>query len=124
MQQYYWFESYRHELEEDRPTQTNEVKNEGVNFGMNTEILEKLTNAIESISDTHKIEFAEQKIETFIKDFMNKNYANIPKTYDVRVTEDKVGRVEGVTHKIFPKVCKLINRPRSKKDAKNYYRIE
>lgn len=109
VQQYYWFESYRHELEEDRPTQTNEVKNEGVNFGMNTEILEKLTNAIESISDTHKIEFAEQKIETFIKDFMNKNYANIPKTYDVRVTEDKVGRVEGVTHKIFPKVCKLIN---------------
>ena len=106
----YWFEQYRNEVEGTQ-TGVQENKNvemEGMNF-MNSEVLERLTNAIEGISDKNRIEFAEEKIEQFIKDFMNKNYANLPKTYDIRVTEDKTRRVEGVTHKIFPKVCKLIN---------------
>lgn len=105
-----WFDSYRNEIEGVEPDR-NEYKTEeigGMNL-MNTEVLENLTRAIESISDTHKIEYAEEKITNFIHEFMQKEYGNIPKTYDIRVTDDKTVKIEGLTHKIFPKVLKLVN---------------
>ena len=105
----YWFQSYIKEIEGIESIQENKENGNGVDFNMNTQVLENLTKAIESISDTHKIEYAEERITNFIHDFMKKEYANIPKTYDVRVTDTEVNKIEGVTHKIFPKVCKLIN---------------
>lgn len=105
----YWFQSYIKEIEGIESIQEDKESGNGVDFNMNTQVLENLTKAIESISDTHKIEYAEERITNFIHDFMKKEYANIPKTYDVRVTDTEVNKVEGVTHKIFPKVCKLIN---------------
>lgn len=107
----YWFQAYIKEIEGNvtESIQENKENGNGVDFNMNTQVLENLTKAIESISDTHKIEYAEERITNFIHDFMKKEYANIPKTYDVRVTDTEVNKIEGVTHKIFPKVCKLIN---------------
>ncbi len=105
----YWFQSYVKEIEGIESIQENKENGNGVDFNMNTKVLENLTKAIESISDTHKIEYAEERITNFIHDFMKKEYANIPKTYDVRVTDTEINKIEGVTHKIFPKVCKLIN---------------
>ena len=105
----YWFQSYIREIEGIESIQEDKENGNGVDFNMNTQVLENLTKAIESISDTHKIEYAEERITNFIHDFMKKEYANIPKTYDVRVTDTEVNKIEGVTHKIFPKVCKLIN---------------
>lgn len=109
----FWFRAgYKSEVEgvtTENIQEEKESKN-GVDFNMdNMKVLENLTKAIESISDTHKIEYAEERITNFIHDFMKKEYANIPKTYDVRVTDTEINKVEGVTHKIFPKVCKLIN---------------
>ena len=106
---YYWFDKDAVEGDatpEDNKTES--IEKEG-SFNMNTQVLENLTKAIESISDTHKIEYAEEKITNFIHDFMKKEYGNIPKTLDVRVAEDKTIKVEGLTHKIFPKVLKLVN---------------
>ena len=108
---YYWFESYKNDVEGVTTPQDNKIESiekEG-SFNMNIEVLENLTKAIESISDTHKIEYAEEKITNFIHEFMKKEYGNIPKTLDVRVTDDKTIKVEGLTHKIFPKVLKLVN---------------
>lgn len=104
---YYWFNDYKNDVE-GVTTQNESVDNGGNDF-MNTQVLEKLTKAIESISDTHKIEYAEQKITDFIHDFMKKEYGNIPQTLDVRVTDAKTERIEGLTHKIFPKILKLAN---------------
>lgn len=114
IKKYYWFSSYKNEVEGN--FETEEIKEnremEGMNF-MNKEVLERLTNAIEGISDKHRIDFAKDQIEEyskeFIKTFIEKTYGALPTMYDIRVTDDKVKRVEGVTHKIFPKVCKLIN---------------
>lgn len=106
---YYWFD--KEAVEGVTTPQNNKIESiekEG-SFNMNTEVLENLTRAIESISDTHKIEYAEEKITNFIHEFMKKEYGNIPKTLDVRVTDDKTIKVEGLTHKIFPKVLKLVN---------------
>lgn len=103
----YWFDPYKSEL--DGVEQENKNEEMGGMSTMNTDAIEKLTKAIESISDTHKIEYAEEKITNFIKEFMKKEYGNIPKSLDIRVTEDKTIRVEGLTHKIFPKVAKLLN---------------
>ena len=108
---YYWFESYKNDVEGVTTPQENKIESiekEG-SFNMNTEVLQNLTKAIESISDTHKIEYAEEKITNFIHDFMKKEYGNIPKTLDIRVAEDKTVKVTGLTHKIFPKVLKLVN---------------
>ena len=105
---FYWFNDYKNDVE-GVTTQNESVKNEGNDFIMNTQVLENLTKAIESISDTHKIEYAEEKITNFIHDFMKKEYGNIPQTLDVRVTDAKTERIEGLTHKIFPKILKLAN---------------
>lgn len=123
IQNRYWFESYKNEVEGVDGVTTEEVKNrnvemEGMNF-MKSEDIERLTNAmkglegltqaIESISDKNRIEFAEEKIENYIKEFIDRTYGKLPTTYDLRVTDTTTKRVEGLTHKIFPKVCKLIN---------------
>ena len=107
---FYWFNPYKNEIDgvgEDKIEDKTEEMG-GMNL-MNTEVLQNLTKAIESISDTHKIEYAEEKITNFIHEFMQKEYANIPKTYDVKVNDTKINRIEGLTHRIFPTVCKLIN---------------
>jgi hypothetical protein len=106
---YYWFDKESVEGVTTPQENKNESKEMEGSFNMNTQVLENLTKAIESISDTHKIEYAEEKITNFIHDFMKKEYGNIPQTLDIRVTDDKTIKVEGLTHKIFPKVLKLVN---------------
>lgn len=106
---YYWFDKESVEgvtTPQENKNESNEMEG---SFNMNTQVLENLTKAIESISDTHKIEYAEEKITNFIHDFMKKEYGNIPQTLDIRVAEDKSIKVEGLTHKVFPKVLKLVN---------------
>lgn len=76
---------------------------------INNETIKELSKSIESISDKHRIEYAEDKITDFIHEFVKKEYGNLPKTLDIRVTDDKTIKVEGLTHKIFPKVLKLVN---------------
>lgn len=107
---FYWFDKESVEGVATESTQKEERNEMEGSFNMNNlEVLNNLTKAIESISDTHRIEYAEEKITQFIEDFMKKEYGNIPKTLDIRVTEDKTVKVEGLTHKVFPKVLKLVN---------------
>ena len=111
IQKYYWFNQYKNEIErvgDTDPNETESIGKEG-SFNMNTDVLEKLTQAIEGISDSHRIEFAKEDIKNYVIDFMKKEYPNLPKTLDIRVAEDKTIKVEGLTHKIFPKVLKLVN---------------
>lgn len=88
--------------------ESNTNTNGGVNL-MDNQMLSKLITAIDNISDMHKIEFAEQKVEQYAKDFIEKTYGKLPVTYDIRVTDTDVKRIEGQTHKIFPKVLKYVN---------------
>lgn len=104
----YWWSQYEDAVNGVVTATNNNNESEGMSL-MNNESLTKLINAIESISDMHKIEFAEKKVEDYAKEFIEKTYGKLPTVYDIRVTDDKIGRVEGVTHKIFPTVCKLIN---------------
>lgn len=108
---YGWFEQYRSEVE----GVTTHSENEG-EMNMNTEVLEKLmkgfdnlSKSIDSISDEHRINFAKEDMKNWVMDFMKKEYPNLPKTLDVRVSDAKINKIEGVTHRIFPKVCKLVN---------------
>lgn len=109
LRNFYWFDQYKQDVESTNENIENKSLEMEGNFNMNTQVLENLTKAIESISDTHKIEYAEEKITNFIHDFMKKEYGNIPQTLDVRVTDAKTERIEGLTHKIFPKILKLAN---------------
>lgn len=112
IQKYGWFEQYRSEVE---GVTTHSEMNEG-EMNMNTEVLEKLmkgfdnlSKSIDSISDEHRINFAKEDIKNYVNEFMKMEYPNLPKTLDIRVSDAKINKIEGVTHKIFPKVCKLIN---------------
>jgi len=109
LRNFYWFDQYKQDVEGTNENIENKSLEMEGNFNMNTQVLENLTKAIESISDTHKIEYAEEKITNFIHEFMKKEYGNIPQTLDVRVTDVKTERIEGLTHKIFPKILKLAN---------------
>lgn len=108
-----WFQDYKKEIEgvvTENVTATAEENNGG--FNMNTEVLEKLTRAIEGISDKNRIEFAQDKIEefakNFIQEFVKTTYGALPQRIEITnkdVTYDKTG----LYHEIFPKVLKLIN---------------
>ena len=102
----YWWSQYEDAVNGVTTPVNNE--SEGMSL-MNNESLTKLINAIEGISDMHKIEFAEKKVEEYAKEFIQKTYGKLPTTYDVRTSDDKIQRIDGITHKIFPTVCKLVN---------------
>ena len=108
IQKYGWYDQYRNDVE----GVTTHSENEG-EMNMNTEVLEKLmkgfdnlSKSIDSISDEHKINWAKEDIKNYVNEFMKMEYPNLPKTLDVRISENKIQKIEGLTHKIFPTVCK------------------
>jgi hypothetical protein len=102
----YWWSQFEDAVNGVTTPTNNE--SEGMSL-MNNESLTKLISAIEGISDMHKIEFAEQKVEEYAKQFIEKTYGKLPVTYDIRVSDTETKRIEGHTHKIFPKVLKYVN---------------
>lgn len=132
----YWYDQYKTEVEgvatepvaadPDQPEQPkddkvetpvvtgtipSEIKVVPTDIKMDTQamnVLEKLTGALDKFSDQSRISCIEQQVFEDVRNFIKKEYPNLPKTLDVRVSDEKVKRVEGHTHKIFAKVCKYV----------------
>ena len=112
----YWYvDKYKDKVEgvEDDTPQVEENRNfEGnMNF-MNNDALEKLTKAIENISDKNRIEFAKEQIDEyakeFIKEFVNKTYGALPQRIEL-VAKDVTYEKTGLFHKVFEPTLKLVN---------------
>ncbi len=108
---YGWYiYNYKDKVEgTEQPTQETGVRNGEIN--MNSEVLEKLTKAIEGISDRKILEFDKQQTKEFISETLDKLVKDrllIPnQTIEIKKL-DEIRKVEGLTHKIFPTCVKLL----------------